>query len=90
MEQWTDEELIERCQAVAGPAAGEPFLNVLFQRHHGRVASWCYHMTGDTNSAVDLAQEIFGEDRSLPPGFIRSPGTIVWTNSGPGKDKSRR
>src|SRR5215471_3605521 len=59
MEQLTDEELIERCQAATGPAAGEPFLNVLFQRHHGRVASWCQHMTGDVNSAVDLAQEIF-------------------------------
>jgi RNA polymerase sigma-70 factor (ECF subfamily) len=59
MEPLTDEELIESCQAAEGPAAGEPFLNVLFQRHHARVASWCYRITGDTNSAVDLAQEVF-------------------------------
>jgi RNA polymerase sigma-70 factor (ECF subfamily) len=59
MEQLTDEELIERCQVADAPATAEPFLNVLFQRHHGRVASWCYYITGDTNSAVDLAQEIF-------------------------------
>ncbi len=59
MERFTDEELIERCQAADEPAAGEPFLNVLFQRHHARVASWCYHITGDTNAAVDLAQEVF-------------------------------
>lgn len=59
MEQLKDEELIERCQAATEPAAAEPFLNVLFQRHHARVASWCYHITGDPNSAADLAQEIF-------------------------------
>lgn len=59
MEQLKDEELIERCQAASQPAAAEPFLNVLFQRHHARVASWCYHITGDASSAADLAQEVF-------------------------------
>lgn len=59
MERFTDEELIERCQAAEEPAAAEPFLNVLFQRQHARVASWCYHITGDTNSAADLAQDVF-------------------------------
>jgi RNA polymerase sigma-70 factor (ECF subfamily) len=59
MERYTDEELIEHYQAAEGPAAGEPFLNILFQRHRARVASWCYYITGDTNSAVDLAQEVF-------------------------------
>src|SRR5215469_8569191 len=59
MEQLKDEELIQRCQAASEPASAEPFLNVLFQRHHARVASWCYHITGDSNSAADLAQEVF-------------------------------
>jgi len=59
MERFTDEELVERCQTAEGSAAKEPFLNALFQRHHTKVASWCYHITGDMNSAVDLAQEIF-------------------------------
>ena len=81
MEQWTDEELIERCQAVAGPAAGEPFLNVLFQRHHGRVASWCYHMTGDTNSAVDLAQEIFIKAFQGIASFRRGSKFTTWLYS---------
>jgi RNA polymerase sigma-70 factor (ECF subfamily) len=34
-------------------------LNELFRRHHTRVASWCLRITGDVNSAADLAQEIF-------------------------------
>jgi len=59
MERFTDEELIEHCQAEVEPAAKEPFLNVLFQRYHARVASWCYHISGDANSAADLAQEVF-------------------------------
>lgn len=59
MERFTDEELVERCRAAEGPAAREPFLNALFQRYNTRVGSWCYHITGDVNSAVDLAQEVF-------------------------------
>jgi len=81
MEQLTDEELIERCQAATGPAAGEPFLNVLFQRHHGRVASWCYHMTEDTNSAVDLAQEIFIKAFQGIASFRRGSKFTTWLYS---------
>lgn len=81
MEQLTDEELIERCQAAAGPAAGEAFLNVLFQRHHRRVASWCYHITGDTNSAVDLAQEIFIKAFQGIVSFRRGSKFTTWLYS---------
>src|SRR5215469_5041298 len=81
MEQLTDEELIERCQAADAPATGEPFLNVLFQRHHGRVASWCYHMTGDTNSAVDLAQEIFIKAFQGMGSFGRGSKFTTWLYS---------
>ena len=38
---------------------GESFLNLLFERYHTRVAAWCHRMTGDVNSAADLAQEVF-------------------------------
>ena len=81
MEQFTDEELIERCQAADGPAAGEPFLNVLFQRHHGRVASWCYHITGDTNSAVDLAQDVFIKAFQGIRSFRRGSKFTTWLYS---------
>jgi RNA polymerase sigma-70 factor (ECF subfamily) len=31
----------------------------LFQRHHSRVAAWCFRMTGNVDSAADLAQDVF-------------------------------
>lgn len=31
----------------------------LFQRHHARVALWCLRLTGDRESAADLAQDVF-------------------------------
>jgi RNA polymerase sigma-70 factor, ECF subfamily len=59
MEVLSDEELIERSRAERGSPKAERFLNELFQRHHAKVAGWCLRMTGEVNSATDLAQEIF-------------------------------
>jgi RNA polymerase sigma-70 factor (ECF subfamily) len=58
MEDLSDEQLVERYRAVSGQRQ-EEFLNQLFERHHTRVAAWCYRMTGDADSATDLAQEVF-------------------------------
>lgn len=55
----TDEELVERWQAEGGHADAEPFLAELFRRHQTKVAAWCYQITGEVNSAADLAQEVF-------------------------------
>jgi RNA polymerase sigma-70 factor (ECF subfamily) len=55
----SDEELVQRYRAAGGPPRGDPFLNQLFHRYHPRVAAWCVRMTGDPNSAADLAQEVF-------------------------------
>jgi RNA polymerase sigma-70 factor (ECF subfamily) len=59
MEELSDEALVELYRSHAGAAAGDPFLDRLFQRHHRRVAVWCLRMTGEAGSAADLAQEIF-------------------------------
>lgn len=59
MNERNDEELVLAYQAQSGSAQGEALLNELFGRHHVRVAAWCYRMTGDRESAADLAQEIF-------------------------------
>lgn len=59
MERLQDEELIDRYRADVGSASAEVCLNELFARHHAKVASWCLRITGDVNSAADLAQEIF-------------------------------
>jgi RNA polymerase sigma-70 factor (ECF subfamily) len=58
MEVLSDEELVDRYRAASGRRK-EEFLNQLFERHHTRVAAWCYRMTGDVDSASDLAQEVF-------------------------------
>lgn len=58
MVQFSDEELVERYRGESSPQR-DPFLNHLFERHHARVAAWCYRMTGEADSAADLAQEVF-------------------------------
>jgi RNA polymerase sigma-70 factor (ECF subfamily) len=58
MEELSDEELVERYRTVADPERSE-FLDQLFERHRTRVAAWCYRMTGDVDTATDLAQEVF-------------------------------
>ena len=55
----SDEELVERYRATGSPALANALLDQLFQRHHSRVAAWCLRMTGDVDSAADLAQEVF-------------------------------
>src|SRR5882724_9194548 len=59
MSGWTDEELVEQYRSNGGSPRGNPFLSELFGRHHGRVAAWCFRMTGDREAAADLAQEVF-------------------------------
>src|SRR5215467_7089140 len=81
MEQFTDEELAERCQTANGSADREPFLNAVFQRHHRRVAAWCHHITGDVNSAVDLAQEIFVKAFQGMDGFRKGSKFTTWLYS---------
>ena len=58
MRGFSDEELVQRYRAMAGPQQ-EKFLNELFERHRTRVAAWCYRMSGDVDAATDLAQEVF-------------------------------
>ena len=59
MEPLSDEDLVVRYRSQTDPRVAEHYLNDLFQRHQGRVALWCLRITGDRNSAADLAQEVF-------------------------------
>src|SRR5215467_13638745 len=81
MEQFTDEELIELAQAEKGSAAAEMPLNELFRRHQAKVASWCYHITGDVNSAADLAQEILIKAFQALPSFRKGSKFTTWLYS---------
>jgi RNA polymerase sigma-70 factor, ECF subfamily len=57
-EDLSDEALIAQHRAEADKAQAEEYLNELFRRHHVKVARWCLSVTGDRESAADLAQEI--------------------------------
>lgn len=57
-EDLSDEALIARYRAEADKSSAEQCLNELFRRHHVKVARWCLSVTGDRESAADLAQEI--------------------------------
>src|SRR5712671_3631517 len=59
MNELNDEELVLRYQAQSGSQQAHAFIDELFGRHHVRVAAWCFRMTGDRDSAADLAQDIF-------------------------------
>lgn len=59
MEDWPDEELIERYRRERDSALGRSLVNELFRRHHSQVAAWCYRMTGDVDAAADMAQDVF-------------------------------
>lgn len=59
MESLSDEDLVlrSRLEGLTG-ARQQEFLNELFGRYHSRVALWCVRVTGDRNSAADLAQDV--------------------------------
>jgi RNA polymerase sigma factor (sigma-70 family) len=59
MESLSDEELVSRWRNRPESAEAQQCLSDLFQRHHARVALWCLRITGDRESAADLAQEVF-------------------------------
>ena len=58
MEDLSDEQLVECYRSERGSAAGRTRLNELFRRHRTRVATWCYRLTGEVDSAADLAQDV--------------------------------
>ena len=59
MPDLSDEELIDRYRVHAAGVNADHFINELFQRYHGRVALWCLRLTGDRQSAADMAQDVF-------------------------------
>ncbi len=55
----SDEELIARWREERESPQAQILLGDLFQRHHAKVGLWCLRLTGDRESAADLAQEVF-------------------------------
>jgi RNA polymerase sigma factor (sigma-70 family) len=71
--QVTDNELVT---AVSRGDAGA--LGVLFERHHARVHSLCYRMTGDPSVADDLVQESFLRVHRYAKGFRERAAFTTW------------
>ncbi len=59
MGELSDEELLAQYRAADDLPARNSLVDRLFQRHHSRVAAWCYRLTGDVDGSADLAQDIF-------------------------------
>lgn len=54
----SDETLVARCRSEKGAARRE-LTDELFQRYYEKVGRWCFRITGDRETAADLAQEVF-------------------------------
>jgi RNA polymerase sigma factor (sigma-70 family) len=57
LEQLSDEELVERSRRDPGAAAA--CLEILYRRFYPKVAAWCLRISGDRETAADVAQEVF-------------------------------
>ncbi len=58
MDHLSDEELLE-CFRKGGGLLNDPYLNELFSRNYQKIACLCLRYTGNRDSALDLAQEVF-------------------------------
>ena len=77
----SDEQLLDRYRGAPASSHGLTSLNQLFERHHARVAAWCYRMTGDVDSASDLAQEVFLKAFQRIDSFRRDSKFTTWLYS---------
>src|SRR4051794_24697093 len=59
MQILSDEDLVAQFRAGVGSREADALWSELFRRHQARVALWCLRLTGDRESAADLAQEVF-------------------------------
>jgi RNA polymerase sigma-70 factor (ECF subfamily) len=59
MDAFSDEELIAHWRLAPGSDRSRSLVEELFRRHQARVVAWCYRLTGERDSAVDLAQDVF-------------------------------
>lgn len=84
LEGWDDAALVraalrDRERPTDGSDASAPELDVLFRRHHRRVAAWCLRWTGGrSEEAADLAQEVFLRAQQKLAGFRFESAFTTW------------
>lgn len=55
----TDEEVVERYQALGRDEDGNVWVQELFRRYYEKVVTWCVRVARDRDDAYDVAQGIF-------------------------------
>ncbi len=77
LDSWDDGALI---RAARDDGQRAPlFLDVLFRRHHRKVATWCLRWThGRSEDAADLAQEVFLRAQEKLAGFRFESSFSTW------------
>ena len=78
MEFASDEELLAQARGCPEASKRQEFLDQLFRRYHARVALWCFRVTGDRESAADLAQEVFLKVQSSLDSFRGDAKFSTW------------
>jgi RNA polymerase sigma factor (sigma-70 family) len=55
----SDEELVFSLRDATDRDSVDTYFGEIFHRYHAKVVSWCYAVTRDHESALDLTQEVF-------------------------------
>ena len=74
----SDEELIALFRTASSSLLGADAFKVLFQRYHGRIVVWCRRFTRDSESARDVAQEVFFKVFKHVTGFRGDSKFSTW------------
>ena len=74
----TDEELMRVLRNIPEEAQRGHLFGEVFRRYQTRVTSWCYRLTRNQSSAVDLAQEIFFKAYRHVDGFRGDARLSTW------------
>jgi RNA polymerase sigma factor (sigma-70 family) len=59
MPDLSDEELIAQYRALGSGPKADALIGELFQRYQSKVALWCFRISGQRETAADLAQDVF-------------------------------
>ena len=78
MDTLSDEELIARSRLAPASDHSRQLIEELFRRHQGRVMAWCYRLTGNRTTAVDLAQDVFVKAYSSLDAFRSDSKFTTW------------
>lgn len=74
----TDEELVREARKSPDSAGSRSALDELYGRYYEKVSYWCLRMSGDSQRAGDLAQEVFLRVHGRLDGFRLESRFSTW------------